>query len=261
MAEFVHVEVDDSTRVATIRVDRPKVNALSFQVQDELAEAARQVAADERVGAVVLWGGERVFAAGVDVKELAGCSVTEVSARTADLQAAFTALARIPKVVVAAVNGYALGGGCELALTADLRVAAEDARFGQPEILLGIIPGAGGTQRLPRLVGPARAKDMIFSGRFVDAAEALAIGLVDAVHPPERVYAEACAAAARFAAGPSLALRAAKQAIDAGLEMDIDSGLLLERHAFQGLFATEDAQEGMASFARQGPGKAVFRGR
>jgi enoyl-CoA hydratase/carnithine racemase len=261
MAEFVHVEVDDGTRVATIRLDRPKVNAISFQVQDELAEAAHQVAGDARVGAVVLWGGERVFAAGADVKEMAGRSFTEMSARTADLQAAFTALARIPKVVIAAVNGYALGGGCELTLTADLRFAAADARFGQPEILLGLIPGAGGTQRLPRLVGPARAKDLIFSGRTVDAAEALAIGLADAVFPPERVYAEARAAAARFALGPTLALRAAKQAIDAGLEVDIDSGLLLERHAFQALFATEDAQAGMASFAEQGPGKATFRGR
>jgi enoyl-CoA hydratase/carnithine racemase len=261
MAEFVHVEVDEGTRVATIRLDRPKVNAISFQVQDELAEAAHQVGGDDGVGAVVLWGGERVFAAGADVKEMQGLSFAEMSARMADLQGALTALARIPKVVIAAVNGYALGGGCELALTADLRFAAEDARFGQPEILLGLIPGAGGTQRLPRLVGPARAKDIVFSGRLVDAAEALAIGLADAVFPPERVYAEAKAAAARFALGPALALRAAKQAIDAGLEVDIDSGLLLERHAFQGLFASEDAQAGMASFAEHGPGKATFRGR
>jgi enoyl-CoA hydratase/carnithine racemase len=261
MAEFVHVEVDDSSGVATIRLDRPKVNAISFQVQDELADAARQVGGDERVRAVVLWGGERVFAAGADVKEMQGLSFAGMSARTADLQAAFTALARIPKVVIAAVNGYALGGGCELALTADLRYAAEDARFGQPEILLGLIPGAGGTQRLPRLVGPSRAKDMIFSGRFVDAAEALAIGLADAVFPAERVYTEACAAAARFALGPTLAIRAAKQAIDGGVEDDIDAGLLLERHAFQGLFATDDAQAGMASFAEQGPGKATFSGR
>jgi len=261
MAEFVNVQLDESTRVATIRIDRPKVNAINFQVQDELAEAARQVSGDDRVGAVVLWGGERVFAAGADVKEMAGRSFAEMSARMADLQGAFTALARIPKVVIAAVNGYALGGGCELALTADLRFAAEDAHFGQPEILLGLIPGAGGTQRLARLVGPARAKDLIFSGRFVDAAEALAIGLADAVHPAGQVYAEAVQAAARFARGPALALRAAKQAIDTGLEVDLDSGLLLERHAFQALFATEDAQAGMASFAERGPGKATFEGR
>jgi enoyl-CoA hydratase/carnithine racemase len=261
MAEFVNVQLDESTRVATIRLDRPKVNAISFQVQDELAAAARQVSEDERVGAVVLWGGERVFAAGADVKEMAGLTFAQMSARMADLQGAFSALARAPKVVIAAVNGYALGGGCELALTADLRFAADDARFGQPEILLGLIPGAGGTQRLARLVGPARAKGMIFSGRFVDAGEALAIGLADAVHPPEKVYPEALKAAARFARGPALALRAAKQAIDAGIEVDLDSGLLLERHAFQGLFATEDAQAGLVSFAEQGPGKATFSGR
>src|SRR5262245_30049946 len=137
MAEFVRVEVDPSTRVATIRLDRPKVNALSFQVQDELAEAAGQVADDRDVGAVVLWGGPRVFAAGADVKEMQGRSYGEISARTARLQAAFTAVARIPKVVFAAVDGYALGGGCELAVTADVRYAAADAQLGQPDKLLG----------------------------------------------------------------------------------------------------------------------------
>ena len=258
--EFVRVEVDEATRVATIRLDRPKVNAISFQVQDELGEAARQVANDAGVGAVVLWGGERVFAAGADIKEMNGRSFAEMSARAADLQAAFTALARIPKVVIAAVNGYALGGGCELALTADFRFAASDATLGQPEILLGIIPGAGGTQRLPRLIGRSRAKGLIYSGRFVDAEEAKAIGLVDAVFAPKDVYPQACAAAARYASGPTLALRAAKQAIDAGLELDLDSGLLLERHAFQSLFATDDTRLGMASFAEHGPGKATFTG-
>jgi enoyl-CoA hydratase/carnithine racemase len=258
--EFVRVEVDEPSRVATIRVDRPKVNALSFQVQDELGEAARQVTLDQRVGAVVLWGGERVFAAGADIKEMTGRSFAEMSARAAQLQAAFTALARVPKVVIAAVNGYALGGGCELAMTADFRFAATDAQLGQPEILLGIIPGAGGTQRLPRLVGAARAKELIFTGRLLPAEEALAIGLVDRVFAPEEVYPQACAAAARYATGPTLALRAAKQAIDGGLEVDIDSGLLLERHAFQSLFATEDTRLGMTSFAEHGPGKATFTG-
>ena len=261
MAEFVRVELDEATRVATIRLDRPKVNALSFQVQDELAEAARQVGADERAGAVVIWGGERVFAAGADVKEMSGKSFAEISARTTELQAAFTTLARIPKPVIAAVNGYALGGGCELALTADLRFAADDATFGQPEILLGIIPGAGGTQRLPRLVGPAKAKELIFSGRFVKADEALAIGLADAVYPAAEVYPKAVETAARLARGPALALRAAKLAVDRGLEADLDTGLLIERQAFEGVFATEDAQTGMASFAERGPGKATFTGR
>jgi enoyl-CoA hydratase/carnithine racemase len=261
MGEFVRLDVDEATRVGTIRLDRPPVNALNAQLQDELREAGELAAGDERVGAVVLYGGEKVFAAGADIKEMSGRSFAEVSARAGDLQAAFTAIARIPKVVIAAVTGYALGGGCELALTADFRFAAEDARLGQPEILLGIIPGAGGTQRLPRLVGPARAKAMIYSGRFYGAAECLAIGLVDEVHPAGEVYARAAEAAARYARGPGLALRAAKQAIDGGLDGGIDAGLLLERHAFQSLFATEDAAEGMASFVANGPGKAGFRSR
>ncbi len=261
MAEFVRIEVDEGTRVGTIRLDRPPVNALNAQVQDELRAAALAVGTDDRIGAVVLWGGAKVFAAGADIKELQGRTFAQVAARAGALQAAFGELARIPKVVIAAVTGYALGGGCELAMTADFRFAAEDATFGQPEILLGIIPGAGGTQRLPRLVGPARAKELIYSGRFVSAAEGRAIGLVDEVHPAGEVYAKAYEAAARYARGPALALRAAKQAIDGGLDVGIDAGLLLERHAFQSLFATEDAAEGMASFVRQGPGKAAFKGR
>jgi enoyl-CoA hydratase/carnithine racemase len=261
VGEFVNVEVDAAARVATIRLERPPVNALNAQVQDELREAAGAMGGDDRVGAVVLWGGPKVFAAGADIKEMQGRTFAEISSRAGDLQAAFTALARIPKVVIAAVNGYALGGGCELALTADLRFAATDAQLGQPEILLGIIPGAGGTQRLPRLIGPARAKSLIYSGRFCKADEALAIGLVDEVHPPEAVYAKACEAAARYAKGAGLALRAAKQAIDGGLDAGIDAGLLLERHAFQSLFATEDAAEGMASFVERGPGKANFKSR
>jgi enoyl-CoA hydratase/carnithine racemase len=160
--------------------------------------------------------------------------------------------------VIAAVTGYALGGGCELALAADFRVSADNARFGQPEILLGIIPGMGGTQRLPRLVGPAKAKDLIFTGRFVDAQEALEIGLVDAVVPPADVYGAARAMAEKFAKGPALALAAAKAAIDSGLDGDLTSGLRLESHLFASVFATEDSRIGIASFVEHGPGKAVF---
>ena len=160
--------------------------------------------------------------------------------------------------MIAAVTGYALGGGCELALTADFRVSADNAKWGQPEILLGIIPGAGGTQRLPRLVGPAKAKDLIFTGRFVDAAEALEIGLVDAVVPAADVYPTAVAMAAKFAAGPALALAAAKAAIDEGLDGSLDAGLRLESHLFASLFATEDRTIGVTSFIENGAGKAVF---
>jgi enoyl-CoA hydratase len=261
VGEFVRLEVDEASRVGTIRLDRPPVNALNAQVQDELLEAAEAAGRDERVGAVVLWGGEKVFAAGADIKEMNGLGFAGISTRPTDLADACDALARIPKVVIAAVNGYALGGGCEVALTADFRFAAEDATFGQPEILLGLIPGAGGTQRLPRLVGPARAKEMVYSGRFYGAAECQAMGLVDQVHPAAEVYQRAREAAAGYAKGPGLALRAAKQAIDSGLEAGIETGLLLERQAFQSLFATEDAAEGMASFVANGPGKATFRNR
>ena len=186
MGEFVRVETDGA--VGVIRLDRPKMNALNAQVQRELHEAADQVSADDSVRAVVIWGGDRVFAAGADIKEMEAMSYADMARHSGRLQSAFKALAAIPKPVIAAVTGYALGGGCELALTADFRVAAEDAKLGQPEILLGVIPGAGGTQRLPRLVGPSRAKDLIFSGRQVDAAEALAIGLVDRVVPAAEVY-------------------------------------------------------------------------
>jgi len=176
------------------------------------------------------------------------------------LQRSLNAVASISKPVVAAITGYALGGGLELALCADFRVLGESARVGQPEILLGLIPGAGGTQRLPRLIGPARAKDLIFSGRFVGAAEALAIGLADQVVPDGQVYEAACALAARYAVGPPIALAAAKHAIDAGLGTDLQTGLEIERLGFAGLFATEDARGGMRSFVENGPGKASFSG-
>jgi enoyl-CoA hydratase/carnithine racemase len=256
VGEFVTVEVAD--RVATIRLDRPKMNAISSAVQRELAAAAAEVGGRSDVGAVVLHGGEKVFAAGADVKEFVGWSYTDMVDHSSALQSSFTAIARIPKPVVAAVNGYALGGGCELALCADLRVAGEGAQLGQPEILLGIIPGAGGTQRLPRLVGPSRAKELIFTGRFVGAEEALRIGLVDEVVPDADVIPRAHALAAQLAQGPAYALRAAKEAVDRGLETDLDSGLELERLHFAGLFATEDRATGMASFLAEGPGKARF---
>ncbi|MQA85972.1 MAG: enoyl-CoA hydratase/isomerase family protein [Streptosporangiales bacterium] len=259
MGEFVRVEADGP--VATIRLDRPPMNALNAQVQDELGAAAREVAGDAAVRAVVLYGGEKVFAAGADIKEMATASYTDMAARGESLQASFRTMARIPKPVIAAITGYALGGGLELALCADFRVCAEDAKVGQPEILLGIIPGAGGTQRLPRLVGPARAKDIVFTGRFVGAEEALRIGLVDKVVPAAEVYEAAKEWAGRFAGGPAHALRAAKQAVDDGLEVDLDAGLEIERLQFSALFATEDQKIGMRSFMEKGPGKAEFIGR
>ncbi|GAA4073687.1 enoyl-CoA hydratase/isomerase family protein [Nonomuraea soli] len=257
MGEFARVEV--AGQIATIRLDRPKMNALNGQVQREIGESARQVSDDTSVAAVVIYGGERVFAAGADIKEMADMSYAEMAAHSGTLQDCFTAVARIGKPVIAAITGYALGGGCELALCADFRVAGESAKLGQPEINLGIIPGAGGTQRLPRLIGPSRAKDLIFSGRHVTAAEAKEIGLVDRVVPDDQVYTAALEWAATFVGGPSVALRAAKQAVDQGLEVDLDTGLEIERLQFSGLFATDDAKIGMRAFAEKA--KPKFTGR
>lgn len=256
-----HVSVAVDGGVATIRVDRPPMNALDTAVQAGLAEAASEVTQRDDVQVAVLYGGEKVFAAGADVKEMAGWDYRTMVLRSQALQDAFTAVARIPKPTIAAVTGYALGGGLELALACDLRVCGDNAKLGLPEILLGIIPGAGGTQRLPRLIGPSRAKDLILTGRFVDAEEALAIGLVDRVVAPDDVYAEAEKLARRLATGASLAQRAALEAIDRGLETDLGTGLAIERSLFAGLFATEDRTIGMASFLEHGPGKAEFTGR
>ncbi|SHM27195.1 enoyl-CoA hydratase/isomerase family protein [Cryptosporangium aurantiacum] len=257
-SEFVTLDVAEG--VGTIRLTRPPMNALNTQVQGELRAVAEEASSRDDVRAVVLYGGPKVFAAGADIKEFADTDYVQMVARAEALTGSLTAVARIPKPVIAAITGYALGGGCELALTADFRVCGDNAKLGQPEILLGIIPGAGGTQRLTRLVGPAKAKDLIYSGRFVDAAEALAIGLVDKVVAPDDVYTAAVEWASRFAKGPAYALRAAKAAIDGGLDGDLESGLRLESHLFAGLFATEDKRIGMESFLANGPGKAEFKG-
>ena len=259
MSEFVRLEVAEG--VGTIRLDRPKMNALNTQVQEEIRAAAHEASDRDDVKAVVVYGGEKVFAAGADIKEMAEMSYTDMVRRSGKLQSAFTAVAKIPKPVVAAVTGYALGGGCELALCADVRFAADNAVLGQPEILLGVIPGAGGTQRLTRLVGPSKAKDIVFSGRFVPAEEALAIGLVDRVLPADQLYDEAVAWARQFAGAATYAVRAAKECIDRGLEVDLDTGLEIERQQFAALFATEDRTIGMESFVENGPGKAQFVGR
>ena len=255
--DFVRLEVTDG--VATLRLDRPKMNAISFQVQAELRAAAAEATDRPDIRAVVLYGGERVFAAGNDVKEMAELSYPEMVDRSVGVQEAVNAIARIPKPTVAAVTGYALGGGCELSLAADLRFASPKAVFGQPEVLLGIIPGAGGTQRLSRLIGPSKAKDIIFTGRFVDAEEALALGLADRV--VEDPYAEALAWARQFVTAAPYAVRAAKEAIDRGLAADLATGLEIERQQFAAVFATADAATGTRSFVENGPGKAVFEGR
>jgi enoyl-CoA hydratase len=254
---FVTVERREDG-VALVRLDRPKMNALSTALLGQLAEAAADLTANPP-GAVVVWGGERIFAAGADIAEFKGPEEARVIG--GKFRDALDAVAAIPRAVVAAVNGYALGGGCELALACDLRVCAENAKFGQPEILLGIIPGGGGTQRLARLVGPARAKDLILSGRQVGAEEAERIGLVDRVVPAAEVLDTALAWAAELAKGAVVAQGLAKSAIDEGLSRALPEGLTWEQDLFADVFATEDASTGVASFLEHGPGKATFNGR
>jgi enoyl-CoA hydratase/carnithine racemase len=257
--EFVTLQVEDG--VGTIRLDRPKMNAINEQLHWEVRAAAQEASERADVRAVVLYGGERVFAAGADIKAMSQLDAASMDDWGRQLTVSFAQVAHIPKPVIAAITGYALGGGYELALCADFRVLGASAKIGQPEIQLGVIPGAGGTQRLARLVGPAKAKDLVFTGRHVGAEEALEIGLADAVVPDEEVYATAVAMAKKFAAGPPLALAAAKQAIDHGLDLPLAEGLALESRLFAGLFDTEDQATGMRSFLESGPGKATFSGR
>jgi enoyl-CoA hydratase/carnithine racemase len=254
---LVHVE-RPTDGVAVVRLDNPKVNALSTAVLAQLEAAARALT-DDPPGSVVVTGGDRLFAAGADISEFGGPE----EART--IGAAFTraldAVAGIPRCVIAAISGFALGGGCELALACDLRIASERAKLGQPEILLGIIPGGGGTQRLARLVGPSRAKDLILTGRQVGAEEALRIGLVDEVVAPDDLHDRALVRAAELAAGPAVAQAAAKRAIDEGLQGPLSAGIQLEQELFVEVFASEDARTGVASFLEHGAGKARFAGR
>ncbi len=257
--EFVTLEVTDG--VGTIRLSRPPMNALNRQIQEEIRSCALEAGAREDVRAVIVYGGEKVFAAGADIKEMSSLGYNGMALRAHELSGSFSAVAAIPKPTIAAITGYALGGGYELALCCDFRIAGDNAKVGQPEILLGIIPGAGGTQRLARLVGPAKAKDIVYTGRFVGAQEALAVGMVDVVVAPDDVYSTAVRMAAKFVNGPAAALRAAKAAIDGGLDGDLASGLRLESTLFAALFATEDQQIGMESFVENGPGKAEFTGR
>jgi enoyl-CoA hydratase/carnithine racemase len=243
--------------VALVRLDRPKANALSGAVLGQIHAIATELTEDPP-GAVVLWGGRRIFAAGADIVELDGAGAGAVGG---NFTSALGALAGVPRATIAAINGYALGGGLELALACDFRVCAGDAKLGLPEVLLGVLPGGGGTQRLPRLIGSSRAKELIFSGRQVPSEEALAIGLVNRVVAPDEVLGAALAWAGAFARGPLVAHGLAKWAVDRGLEGSLAEGLATEQEAFSAVAGTEDAKRGMASFAANGPGKATFVGR
>ena len=245
MGEFVRIDKDGA--VATMRLDRPPANALAREVSLALSAAAKEVSADDGVRAVVVWGGERIFAAGADIKAMVDDGPEEVASDVGALEQACRDLEAIPTITIAAINGYALGGGCELALSCDLRFAGQDALIGLPEVRLGIIPGSGGTQRLPRVVGLPRARDLVYTGRQVEAAEALEIGLVDRVADDSDVYALAVQHATAFADGPTLAYAAAKRALAAS-DRPLEQGLAVEREAFVPLFATADQEEGMRAF-------------
>ncbi|GAB3378488.1 enoyl-CoA hydratase/isomerase family protein [Amycolatopsis echigonensis] len=250
------VQLEIADRVATVRLDAPPLNAFDTGMQRALADAAATLEADPGVHAVVLYGGPRCFAAGADIKQLAAFGFEDITGWNRALQQTFTRFAELPVPVVAAVTGYALGGGMELALTADFRIAAEDAVLGLPEVLLGIIPGSGGTQRLTRLVGRGKAKELMMTGRRVPAQEALDLGIVDRL--AEDPYEAALGFAHELAAGPRFAIQAIKEAVDQGIDLPIAGGLALERSLIAGLFATTDRDTGMASFLQHGPGKARF---
>ncbi len=259
MTEFVSLSVDAG--IGTIRIDRPPMNALNRQIQGELLAVSEEAATRADVRAVVVYGGEKTFAAGADVKEMASMSYADMAPVARKLSAGLGAISTIPKPTVAAVTGYALGGGLEVALGADRRIVGENAKMGFPEILLGIFPGGGGTQRAARLIGPSRTKDLLYTGRMVTAQEALEIGLVDEVVPADEVYSRSVEYLSQFANGPALALAAAKKAVDNGLDTDLRTGLDIESELFAGVFASDDAKAGMASFVENGPGKATFTGR
>jgi enoyl-CoA hydratase len=244
--------------VAVVTLDNPKVNALSQALLAELKRVGRELTSHPP-GAVVVTGGDRIFAAGADVSEFGDAD--RARAITVGFHEALDTIAAIPRFVVAAVSGYALGGGCELALACDYRIASERAVFGQPEILLGIIPGGGGTQRLPRTVGASRAKELMLTGRQVKADEALRIGLADEVVAPEALHERALELAASIAAGPLQAQAFTKKAVDDGLERSLADGLALEQGLFAQSFDTDDASIGVKSFLESGPGKAKFTGR
>lgn len=257
--EFVRVD-DTGDGVHVVRLDRPPVNALSNELLGELTTVLDGLRADAAVKAVVLWGGDSVFAAGADVEKFRPVDADTARGIAAAFRSAGDALATFPRPTIASMYGYAIGGGLELALACDFRVAGDNCRMGFAEISLGIIPGGGGTQRAARLVGPAKAKDLIFSGRYIRTPEALEIGLVDRSSHPDEAYTDAVAWARSLASGAVVAMGLAKEAIDGGLGLPLAAGLDLEADCFAATFETADARRGIDSFVESGPGKATFEG-
>ena len=249
----------NSDNVALITLNRPKANALSAELLDHLCKVVSELV-EYPPASVVLYGGKRLFSAGADISEMDLDDPDIASRIVGNFHEATAALASLPRMVIAAITGYALGGGLELALSCDIRIAGESAKLGLPEVTLGILPGGGGTQRLPRLIGASRAKEMILSGRQIDAGEALQIGLVNRVVPDGDVLDEAMAAATEYAGGALAAQALVKRAIDEGIEMKLNDGLAVERNVFEEVFRTDDARIGITSFLESGPGRAHFTG-
>lgn len=260
MGEHVHFERDTADRVATIRLDRPKVNAISADMVADLGSICAELRDDASVRAVVITGGRRVFAAGADISEFPSFDGPSAQAFSQRFNQSLLAIEQLPQITISAVNGYALGGGLEVALATDFRMAAEDAIFGVPEIQLGLIPGGGGTQRLARVAGVTMAKEMVYTGMHVDAGAAQANRIVSSIHDPDSLYEEAVAKAAQYAAGPA-ALKQAKEAIMGGLHLPLNEAIEVEAQKFGEAFETEDCTIGVQSFLENGPGKATFTGR
>ena len=249
------LQIENVDAIRILRLNRPdKLNAFNFDLLRALAEAIHVIAVDRAVRVVVVTGeGARAFSAGADLAERATLTLAQVREFLTLIRDTFTRLEQLPQPVIAAVNGAALGGGCELALAADIRLASETAVMGLTETGLGIIPGAGGTQRLPRLVGRGRARDLVFSARRIQAPEALSIGLVEAIHPPDKLVVAALEMASRIAAQAPLAVTQAKIAINRGLETDLMTGLAIEGACYETLIPTRDRLEGLAAFREKRP--------
>jgi enoyl-CoA hydratase len=244
--------LEKKERIATITLNRPPMNPLNRKMYEEIGQVAEELNADPEVKVVIITGaGEKAFAAGLDVKEVEGKTVTDMKDFQAFSRDASAQVAAIEKPVIAALSGLALGGGLELALCCDLRIASEGTRFGQPEVTLGIIPGGGGTQRLPRLIGAARAKELFFTGAMIDAQTALEMGLVSKVVPPDKLMEEVTALATTIAAMPAVALKMIKQAVDHGINMDLNSALIYEGESFMLSYTSEDGREGLRAFVEK----------
>ena len=251
MPELVHLEVDDG--VGIIRLDRPPANAISLQLSTELVVTLKEAGSRDDVGALVLWGGPKLFAAGADIKEMVDDGPDEIRKQVTMLGDACDLLEAMPKVSIAAITGFALGGGFELSLACDLRYAADDAKVGQPEVKLGVIPGAGGTQRMTWLAGAGVARDLTYNGRQVEADEAKELRLIERVLPPDQVFEAAVQDARVFAQGPRKAIAAAKEAIRGAVETPGPAGVAREKELFIELFGTADQREGMRAFIDKRP--------